>query len=63
MRRIAVGSSIALLLLLAGLRAMPLFPAKAQVLVATGLDRNGLSALGLQMMRTTEPAIARKRSL
>ena len=63
MRRIAIGSAIVLMLLLAGRTVMPLFPAKAQNLVPTGLNRSGLSVLGLKMIRMTEPGIAGKRTL
>lgn len=40
------------MLVVAGWHAVPRHPAKAQSLVQTGLNKNGLSAIALEFIRT-----------
>lgn len=54
MKRMSIGMLL-VLLAVACLHAAPLFPAKAQSLAPTGLNKIGLSAIGLEIMRTPAP--------
>ena len=57
MKRISIGTLL-VLLAVACLHTVPIHPAKAQSLTPTGLDKNGLSALGLEIMRTPVRPVA-----
>ncbi len=57
MKRISIGTLL-VLLAVACFGTVPIYPAKAQSLTPTGLDKNGLSALGLKIMRTPVRPVA-----
>ena len=57
MKRISIGTLL-VLLAVAYMHIVPIHPAKAQSLAPTGLDKNGLSALGLEILRTPVRRVA-----
>ena len=57
MKRLSIGALL-VLLAVAYLHAVPLYPAKAQSLAPTGLNKNGLSAIGHRIIRTPAPTRA-----
>ena len=50
--------TLLVLLAVACLHTVPIYPAKAQSLTPTGLDKNGLSVRGLEIMRTPVRPVA-----